>query len=87
MKKALVILLALAGIGLVACKPKVDPNEPGSKLLEERCYRCHPTGINTMGRSAADWDAVVVRMVNKGAVITTQEKTVLVDYLAKSFKK
>jgi hypothetical protein len=86
-RNIMVLLLALSCVGLSACKPKVDPNEPGSVLLSERCLRCHPTGINTSGRSMAEWDVTVSRMIGKGAAIAPQEKPVLVDYLSRTYKK
>lgn len=83
----LLIVPLLAVIGLVACKPKVNPNEPGSKLVEERCYRCHQTGVSTRGRTVAEWDLAVTKMIGKGAVLNPQEKAVLVDYLARTYPR
>jgi len=36
------------------------------------------------GMTSQQWDQVVTRMINRGAKLTDAEKSVLVDYLAKT---
>jgi len=86
MIKLVVVLAGIALIGVTGCKPKVDPSEPGSKLLDERCNRCHPMGVKKAGKSPEEWDQTVSKMMRKGAVLTNEEKAVLVDYLSRVYK-
>ena len=59
----------------------------GKTLLETRCTTCHTLAkvVNTTG-TAAQWQQVVDQMVQRGAVLSPDEKTVLVQYLAANFK-
>jgi len=59
----------------------------GKTLLETRCVGCHTLAkvVNRKG-TADQWTAVVENMVQRGAVLSSDEKTVLVQYLADNFK-
>jgi len=59
----------------------------GPSLLESRCAVCHPSSkVKVLKRSPGQWDAIVAGMVRKGAKLSGDEKKVLVDYLAKTYK-
>lgn len=85
MKKQLIIL-ACTALAVTACKAKTVSGEPGAKLLEERCSRCHPMGVKKAHTTPAEWDQSVTRMMAKGATLSMEEKAVLVDYLVKNYK-
>ena len=58
----------------------------GETLLEERCTECHGLDRTTsQEKTRAEWEATVSRMVNQGAELNEDEKTVLVDYLAETY--
>jgi len=62
------------------------PAADGAALLEDRCAGCH--GINRVTNedgSREEWDQVVRDMVSRGASLTADEITVLVDYLAETY--
>lgn len=68
----------------------VDPQPAafdGMAFLEQRCTTCHTvqkvTGITG---TYEEWDVIVTRMITKGANLTAEEKTTLVQYLADNFK-
>ncbi|MFN2111136.1 MAG: hypothetical protein ACK2UI_15890 [Anaerolineae bacterium] len=59
----------------------------GAALLEERCVACHGLSRVTGARyTQEEWQQIVTIMVQKGAVLNTQEKTVLVAHLAETYK-
>ncbi len=90
---ALVFLLAVTA-ALAGCKSNtanpVATSAPaatdGAALLQERCTVCHNTDrITQAQKTNTAWDTTVTRMISKGAQLTDQEKTVLVDYLAATY--
>lgn len=86
MKKLIVTVVtaSLASAG-IACAAEKAP--AGAELLEKRCSVCHPSArAKSAKKSAAQWDAIVTRMVGKGAKLSGDEKKALVDYLAKTYK-
>jgi cytochrome c5 len=59
----------------------------GLALLKERCTVCHDaTPIQSLKQSRAGWEATVAKWKAKGAKLTDQETTVLVDFLAATYK-
>ena len=66
--------------------PAEMPAQDGATLLETRCSTCHSAAKATQARQTrAQWDQTVIDMVNEGAQLTEAEKTVLLDYLAKTY--
>jgi cytochrome c5 len=58
----------------------------GAALLQERCTVCHSADrITQSHKTSAEWDTTVTRMIGKGAQLSSEEKTVLVDYLASTY--
>ena len=58
----------------------------GKTLLETRCTTCHTLAkiVNAQG-TAAQWQQVVDQMIQRGAVLTPDEESILVQYLAANF--
>jgi transposase-like protein len=55
-------------------------------LLEDRCTECHGLDRTTQASKLRDeWDQTVVRMIDHGAELNDEERTVLVDYLAQTY--
>ena len=86
MKKNLIVLSAISMLAFAAsaiAAPALD----GAKLLDERCKSCHVSArAKMLKKNKGEWEAVVNRMVAKGAKLSTPEKTALVDHLAKTYK-
>ena len=58
----------------------------GETLLEERCTECHDLERTTsQQKTRAEWEETVSRMIDRGAELNEEEKTVLVDYLAENY--
>jgi cytochrome c5 len=58
----------------------------GKTLLEQRCTKCHSLDRVTSAHKTSDeWKTTVTRMVGKGAELTTDEQTALIEYLAKAY--
>jgi uncharacterized lipoprotein YajG len=59
----------------------------GKTLLESRCTSCHTLAqvANKTG-SASQWQMVVDNMIQRGAVLNSDEEKVLVQYLADNYK-
>lgn len=61
--------------------------QQGKTLLEERCASCHSVEKTTRRTgTAAEWDKIVSEMIQRGANLTEDEKTILVQYLAVTYK-
>jgi cytochrome c5 len=100
MKKKLLMMLLVFGVCLMlaACSSTTEPTsssstldtatlQQGKTLLEERCASCHTIEKTTRRTgSAAEWDNIVTDMIKRGANLTEDEKTVLVQYLAATYK-
>ena len=95
------IVLVTLAIGLSACggntssvpatatKPAVATAVPsqGEALVNERCTVCHAIDrIKGAKKSAADWKTTVDRMIGHGARLSADEATVVVQYLAATYK-
>ena len=57
----------------------------GQDLVESECSRCHTLApIEVQGRTRAEWDAVVQRMIEHGADLSEGQAQRVVDYLAET---
>lgn len=66
-----------------AASPALD----GKGLAQERCTACHSfTRIENAKKSPQEWAATVQRMVGKGAKLSADEETAVVDYLSATYK-
>ena len=67
--------------------PDTAALQQGKTLLEERCASCHSVEKTTRRTgTAAEWDKIVTEMIQRGANLTEDEKTILVQYLAATYK-
>ncbi len=73
--------------------PAAAPAEPqvsaisGQTLLEERCASCH--SVEKVTRETGtyeEWDKIVDTMISRGAKLTDEERAVLVQFLADTYK-
>jgi cytochrome c-type biogenesis protein CcmH/NrfF len=68
-----------------------EPTKPpaaldGAALLQERCSSCHNLDrVKSAAKSKEQWTATVERMISKGARLNDAEKSVLIEYLAKTY--
>lgn len=82
---AVVLLLVVVAVAS-ACGGAEQPAIDGETLLEERCSECHSlTRVTNQEMTRAEWEQTVTRMVEMGAQLSDEEKTVLVDYLAENY--
>jgi len=58
------------------------------KILENNCTTCHDLDLVASQKLSKDeWQSVVGSMIAKGATVSDKEAPVLVEYLAKTYKK
>ena len=86
--KKLFLLIVLIGFVLSTIPTAIVYAETeGSSLLEERCSVCHPSSRpKSKQKTPEQWEATVNRMMGKGAKLTEEEKTILLDFLSKTYK-
>jgi len=67
--------------------PGSAPAADGATLLRERCTVCHTLErVESAHKSAEEWEQTVSRMIGRGARLTAEEKTVLLEYLATHYR-
>jgi hypothetical protein len=57
----------------------------GATLLAQHCGACHSSNLAGMTCTANQWKEVVDQMISQGAELTSQEKQVLIAYLAATY--
>ncbi len=68
--------------------PPAAAGQDGAFILENKCAECHsPNKVQQSLGDRAHWEQVVNRMVQKGAILTNDEKQVLLDFLANQYAK
>jgi hypothetical protein len=79
------IALILAGVCAAAAQddPRL-PQGPNRNLVLRRCTTCHDISnlFSTVGKTREGWDSKLDDMVLYGLEITSQERTLILDYLA-----
>jgi len=64
----------------------VFPAAPQRDLVVRTCAACHAPEIVVAKRHTADeWDEIIAKMVDRGAVANEDEQQQILDYLAKFF--
>jgi cytochrome c5 len=59
----------------------------GAALVSERCTVCHSAErIENAAKDRDQWEDTVKRMIGKGAQLTSDEKDILINYLAETYK-
>jgi hypothetical protein len=88
MKKIMLTAVAASiGFTLPSFATQQPPAPGGAQLLEQRCSECHsPARAKSAKKTAKEWQSTVTRMMDKGTKLSEQEKKILVDYLAATYK-
>jgi len=83
------MIITLTGLILLtliaACAQSTTP-EPASTdtrvLITEKCSDCHSTDLVFQGDyTQEEWSEVFDDMIQKGADVSTEEKTIMIDWL------
>ena len=62
--------------------------QDGGALLQERCTVCHTLSrVESKKLTSTEWETIVDKMIGKGAQLTPDEETLVVDYLAATYGK
>jgi cytochrome c5 len=62
------------------------PESPGKALVVSACTTCHQAEVVVAKRrTAAEWDEVIGKMVDRGATLSDAEQDQIYDYLVKNF--
>jgi cytochrome c-type biogenesis protein CcmH/NrfF len=85
------IVVIFLSLFLVACSGSSSTTQPASQgeaLLKEKCTQCHNLSrVESQKLSSDEWSQVVASMVARGAQLTADEQTILVQYLAQTYGK
>jgi cytochrome c5 len=69
-----------------AAGTSVFPAAPQRDLVVRTCAACHAPEIVVAKRHTADeWDEIIAKMVDRGAVANEAEQQQILDYLAEFF--
>jgi cytochrome c5 len=86
------LILVAAACSSAASTPTPTPaasatTGEGALLVEERCTVCHSLArIQSAHKTEAEWKATVDQMIRHGAQLTPEEETIVVQYLAATYK-
>jgi cytochrome c-type biogenesis protein CcmH/NrfF len=91
----ILFVLLIFSFAISACTSNTSSPTPsataqldGATLVQARCSRCHPLSrVESARHTAAEWKTTVDKMVRRGARLTPEEETIVVDYLASNFGK
>jgi hypothetical protein len=84
----LIIFTTACSSGRPSVTPASTTAPDGAALIQERCTRCHPlTNIERSRHTAAEWKLLVDMMISRGANLTSDEESVVVNYLASNYGK
>jgi len=82
----IVIVFSLFAFGCGGAKATPDLSA-GKAVVESKCTTCHAIGVIEVAKyDKAGWTDTVTRMVAKGAVLTADQQTQAVEYLAATYK-
>lgn len=63
--------------------PDAGASGDGQALLETKCTMCHTLDrVDNAKKSRADWESTIARMEKNGLVISADEKSAIIDFLA-----
>ncbi len=83
---AVIIFVTACSSGASNTTPTATSNLDGATLVQERCSVCHPLSrVEASRHTAADWKLIVDTMISRGAQLTPEEESVVVNYLATNF--
>jgi competence ComEA-like helix-hairpin-helix protein len=62
------------------------PDGDGKQIFLSKCGQCHGLDYATGNRhTRGQWGGIITQMVDMGAVLSDEERTVIIDYLTKNF--
>lgn len=62
------------------------PQDPGKQLVEEICSFCHGLAkLKGQSYTRDEWENVTKGMIFEGAPVTSEEYSLILDYLEKNF--
>ena len=62
------------------------PDAEGKQIFMSKCGQCHGLDYATGNRhTRGQWGGIITQMVDMGAVLSDEERTVIIDYLTKNF--
>jgi cytochrome c5 len=96
---AWIVAILLLSLVIASCSSKSEPPaqlqpsqseaapaKDGATLLSERCTACHSLNrIESAQKTQEEWKQTVDRMFGKGAVLSSQEEEILINYLATKY--
>lgn len=84
----LILLVACSSSAVITTtlSPSSTSSVDGASLVQERCTACHSLSrVQNARFSAAEWKTVVDLMISRGAQLTPDEETVVVNWLAVNY--
>ena len=78
--------LALSAQVAFGSETQVFPEAPQRNLVVRACAACHaPEMVVAKRHTPEEWDDIIAKMVDRGAVATDEEQQQILDYLVKFF--
>ena len=72
------------GAAVAQSATRALPDGPGKEILMKKCFQCHQVGMwSPLRLDRRGWEAVLYRMVGRGALWTEDEINAMADYLAR----
>jgi hypothetical protein len=85
-ERGLVAALLLTTSASVSAQTTALPDDPKRALVVRACTGCHPPELIAQKRRTADeWDDLIAKMVDRGAVASEREQQQIFEYLVKYF--
>jgi hypothetical protein len=70
----------------IALQSQSLPGNPGKETFEAVCSRCHsPEAVIGKHKTRAEWTSKVTEMLQEQDDVSSEERNIIIDYLAKSF--
>ena len=77
--------LVVGALALVGCTPQgsaPDASSAGAAVVKQRCSVCHTLErVESAKKDEAAWNVTIDRMRTKGAVVSAEEQTQIIEYL------
>ena len=90
---ALALCIVIMVFFVSSCKSQSSTATPdpttmyeGATLVQERCTVCHTLSrVERVKYTASEWQTIVDNMIQKGAQLTPDEKTIVEKYLIATY--
>ena len=82
------LVLALPGASFAASPAGIEvfPASPQRDLVVRACAACHaPEMVIAKRHTTEEWDDIIAKMVDRGAVASDEEQQQILEYLVKFF--